>query len=947
VSNYSNGINKVDASEVELIRFLVEHFKRKGHILAKQLPEDQRKVFWKLFERSSLTKKQFKTWLQQNPQLLRTIQLTNNLQDDRDVTQLKQKTPSLHEEINDRFFNEVFPQASPRVRIENKDTRVSPSSMGKNGEEILTMGKNGEEIYRWIIKAVERVIPLTRPYYHLAAAAMYLHKKPLTRDELLRVTAELNKSLNLGYAPKTLQNAVSKVLADDSITQKIEGRGITRYRLFDDIVNDITNALIEIVEEEKAKAELEAENAETIEGMAAKFFQFFKTYGVDTGSPVYIEKLRELLTVKGGRSLEVDYVHVNAFIPDVAERLISKPDDVIRAAEMAVREVLKEPELGFPDDNLPEVHVRFFNLPRSIAPRKVGSDHLNKFVQVEGVVSRITEVKPFVHRAVYVCRACGNEMVRIQNPYSVYMKRPEKCEACGSRDLYLDDEKSTFIDYQTIRVQDAPEVLRGGQMPRFLDVVLLDDLVDSVQPGDRVIITGVLRRVEEKTEKRPVVRKVLIANHVQPINRDLDEIELTREDEQRIREEAGKPYFKERLVRSIAPNIYGMERIKEGIALSLVGGIGERPDGTKMRDAIHVLLVGDPGKGKSALLEFLRRVAPRSILASAEGVTKAGFTAAAVRDELTGEWVLEAGVMVLADKGFALLDEFEKMKESDRNAIHRAMEQGTVEIHKAGINATLNARATVIAAANPVHNRWNFNEDIADQIKLPPTIISRFDLIFPVIDEPDPQEDKKLAESMLGLDREESSPATEPYDEEFLKKFIAYARRNVHPRLSREAAVLLGEYYVNLRRRAKREGGFFKIPITARQLEALIRLTTAHARLHLREIATVEDAKAAIGLLEYSLRQLLPPDQRDELDVNVIMVGRSTEGLAVEEEVIKAIKQLDNGDGAPDSAIISLLREKGIEEEKVRDVLDYLRERGDVTVIYSKGGVDFYRLTPK
>jgi len=258
----------------------------------------------------------------------------------------------------------------------------------------------------------------------------------------------------------------------------------------------------------------------------------------------------------------------------------------------------------------------------------------------------------------------------------------------------------------------------------------------------------------------------------------------------------------------------------------------------------------------------------------------------------------------------------------------------------------LNARATVIAAANPVHGRWNFNEDIADQLKLPPTIISRFDLVFPVIDEPDPKEDKKLAESMLGLDRGESSPAAEPYDEEFLKKFIAYARRNVHPRLSREAAVLLGEYYVKLRRRAKREGGFFKIPVTARQLEALIRLTTAHARLHLREVATVEDARAAIDLLEYSLRQLLPPDQREELDVNVIMVGKPTRELVIEEEVINAIKALDDGEGAPETGIISLLKEKGIAEEKVRAVIEDLKERGEITAIRRVDDIEFYRWTP-
>ena len=910
----SRSINNLPKPQlVELAKVLEEKFQKVDTVFIIHIPEHLQDLFKKIFG-THIEKSTFKAWA-------------------------REVFP--HDDSGEKIFPAIAEAGHA------KEGRKSfPQPEGKKGKETKTKGKRGKEFYEMAIRAITQVATLKKPYDALAVVALYLHPK-LTHDELLNKTLEINTLLGEKYSASSIRKAVSNVVNNRSLVRKIEGRSTTWFELHDDLMMDISRVLNELILEAKAKEELVAEEAENIEGMAAKFFRFFTTYGVDTGKAVYVGKLQEVLAEKGGRSLAVDYEHVNAFIPDVAAELLERPDDVIQAAEMAIREVLKEPELGFSDDDLPEVHVRFFNLPRSIAPRKIGSDHLNTFVQIEGVVSRITEVKPFVSRAVYVCRDCGNEMVRIQNPYSVYMKRPGKCEACGSRDLYLDDEKSTFIDYQTIRVQDAPEVLRGGQMPRFLDVVLLDDLVDSVQPGDRVVITGVLRRVEEKTEKRPVVRKVLIANHVQPINRDLDEIELTREDEQHIREEAGKPYFKERLVRSIAPNIYGMDRIKEGIALSLVGGIGERPDGAKMRDAIHVLLVGDPGKGKSAVLEFLRKVAPRSILASAEGVTKAGFTAAAVRDELTGEWVLEAGVMVLADKGFALLDEFEKMKESDRNAIHRAMEQGTVEIHKAGINATLNARATVIAAANPVHGRWNFNEDIADQLKLPPTIVSRFDLIFPVVDEPNQAEDKELAESMLGLDREEPSPAIEPYDEEFLKKFIAYARRNIHPKISKDALILLRDYYVKLRSRAKREGGFFKIPITARQLEALIRLTAAHARLHLREVATVEDAKAAIDLLEYSLRQLLPPNQREELDVNVIMVGKSTKELVIEEEVINAIRALDDGEGAPETGIISLLKEKGIAEEKVKAVIEDLKERGEITAIGRVDDIEFYRWTPR
>jgi len=797
-----------------------------------------------------------------------------------------------------------------------------------------------DTIKQAIIRVVGKDI-VDRPYKIMPFYVLLLENRELSAQELKELVERYAEKLNIDLSQSSLKYAMTAVNKSTAVwKRKDDVTGMMYYKITDKAKMDILKAYGLITEAKKAT--ITVEQAGTIEGMTAKFVEFFGVYGVDEGEPVYIEKLKDLLAVKGGRSLEVDYHHLNAFLPDIAERLITKPDVVIQAAEVAVRQVLQE-DLGV-TENIPDIHVRFFNLPTSTIPRKVGADHLNRLIQVEGVISRVSEVKPFVRKAVYVCADCGHQMVRIQNPYSAYMKRPAKCEACGSREIRLDDELSTFINYQTVRIQDAPEALRGGQMPRFLDVVLLDDLVDLVQPGDRVILTGVLRRVEEKVEKKPVIRRVLIANHVKAVDRGFDDVEITREDERRIREEAKKPDFKLRFVHSIAPNLYGLERIKEGIALSLVGGIGERPDGKKMRDAIHVLLVGDPGKGKSELLEFLRRVAPRAVLASAEGITQAGFTAAAVKDELTGEWVLEAGVMVLADKGFSLLDEFEKMKEHDRNAIHRAMEQGTVEVHKAGINATLNARTTVIAAANPVSGRWNFNDDIAKQINLPPTILSRFDLIFPVMDEPDPKEDGELADNVLGLG---DQAKIIPYDEEFIRKFVAYARRNVHPRLTREAAELLRDYYVKLRSKAKREGGYFKIPITPRQLEALIRLTTAHARLHLRDTATVEDAKAAIEILEYSLRELLPPNEREDLDVNVLFVGKTTRELSIQDEVINAVKTLDDGEGAPSSAIITLLTEKGISEKNIRDVLKELKERGDITLLYSKGGVDFYRLRPR
>lgn len=329
--------------------------------------------------------------------------------------------------------------------------------------------------------------------------------------------------------------------------------------------------------------------------MIERFVKFLKEYADDEGNQIYLNKIRDILTVIPRRSIGISWEHLNAFDPELAEELLESPEEVILAAEDAIQIILQE---EFFRKEPFKIHARFFELPKTYLVKELGSEHINKLIQVEGIITRITEVKPFVSRAVYVCKDCGQEMIRLQKPFATLIK-PNKCEACGSRNLELDVDKSTFLNFQSFRLQDRPESLKGGQMPRFVDVILLDDLVDIALPGDRVIITGVMRVVLEQKDKRPIFRKIIEANYIEQLSKEIEELEITPEDEQKIKELAKRKDVVDVIVDSIAPAIYGMKKEKLGIALALFGGTTRQlPDGTRLRGESHVLLVGDPGVAK-------------------------------------------------------------------------------------------------------------------------------------------------------------------------------------------------------------------------------------------------------------------------------------------------------------------------------------------------------------
>ncbi|MEM0101247.1 MAG: minichromosome maintenance protein MCM, partial [Candidatus Methanomethyliaceae archaeon] len=424
-----------------------------------------------------------------------------------------------------------------------------------------------------------------------------------------------------------------------------------------------------------------------------------------------------------------------------------------------------------------------------------------------------------------------------------------------------------------IRVQERPEELPPGQLPRSIDCVLQGDLVDTIRPGDRVYVIGILQPRQESSRLATFSVEVDV-NYIEISEKGMEEVKITPEDEKTIIELSKDPLLYQKIFSSIAPSIYGYEEIKEAIAYQLAGGVPKiMPDGIKVRGDINILLVGDPGTAKSQLLQYVAKIAPRGIYTSGKGATAAGLTATVVRDKETNEFFLEAGALVLADNGIACIDEIDKMRSEDRVALHEAMEQQTISIAKAGIVVQLNARTSILAAANPTFGRYVPQRSIAENLsELPVTILSRFDLIFPLMDRPQEARDRAMTEHILSLHQGIAVSKTSIISPELLKKYFYYVRKNAKPKLSERAAKKIEEFFLEMR--GKSEGTDSPVPITMRQLEALIRLAEARAKLALKEEVTEEDVEPVIKLMKSFLMQVGIDRTTGKLDIDTIMVGR-------------------------------------------------------------------------
>ena len=553
---------------------------------------------------------------------------------------------------------------------------------------------------------------------------------------------------------------------------------------------------------------------------------------------------------------------------------------------------------------------------RLVSPRGLTAELTNQYVGVQGIVTRISEVRSKLVYSVHYCEETKKGNIK---EYNDQMKIAESSNTYGQplngnfeigkasgfmnnaipqRDinhnpLTLEYGHSKFRNNQTILLQEPPERTPLGQLPRSVEVILEGDLVDKVKPGDRIQVNGVFKTISTMaTNTSGGVKTVLIGTNVQELNNDIQQNEFTGEDLKRIRELSKQRNVFDVLANSIAPGIYGHQDIKRALVLQLLGGNETNlEDGTHLRGDINILMIGDPSTAKSQFLRYMLNIAPNAINTTGKGSTGVGLTAAVVVDRDLGERHLEAGAMVLGDRGIVCIDEFDKMNEVDRVAIHEVMEQQTVTIAKAGIHVSLNARCSVLAAANPIYGQYQSDVSASRNIGFPDSLLSRFDLCFIVLDEHSSELDRKISEKVLdnhmftidaakfGDDAEdkviepeiklEENKKTTMYEKynpraksdnnnniltkEFLRKYIYYAKNKINPSLTREATDYISKSWTNIREKSVSEEWKGKtIPVTVRTLESLIRLATAYAKARLSQKVEKQDALNAVELLTNS-----------------------------------------------------------------------------------------------
>jgi replicative DNA helicase Mcm len=653
------------------------------------------------------------------------------------------------------------------------------------------------------------------------------------------------------------------------------------------------------------------------------------------------------------RSLSVPFSAVDGADTPLADVLLDRPEEVVGAGIRAMRELL--PVAGPEADGL---RIRMVGLPATAHRliRSIRETDLNHLIAIDGIVRRVTEVRPQIRDAVFQCVACRTEFHEPQDEGSLVFREPLECpesqggcgKPIGRTRFRLLAEKSTYVDAQRIEIQEHPETLRHGAHPQGLSVLLTEDLAGRVLPGNRIVLNGVLKSFQRASSsgRSGVVRNttfdlMVLGNSFESKQVEYDEIEISPEDEALFEKFRGDPTVVDKIVLSLAPSIKGMEEEKEAIALQLFGGVRKlHADGIRVRGDIHVLLVGDPGTAKSQLLRYIADVAPRGIYTSGKGSTAAGLTAAAVKDDFAGgRWVLEAGMLVLADGGMAMIDELDKMSVEDRSAMHEVLEQQSASVAKAGITATLNARCPVLAAANPKWGRFTADRSIAEQIDLPATLLSRFDVIFSIKDVPNQANDRRLANRILASAREvevqqaAGTPGLEeqgaPFSKELLKKYIAFSRRTVRPILSPESLATIENFYVRVRKQGEEPNS--PVPITARQLEALVRMSEAAARARLSPVVGVEDAERAIRIMENYLRRVSMTEE-GKLDIDLTQSGVSHSQRERQVAVLQIMRELQ----ASNDGIFTMeqfreaVEHARIDLAKAESLLQSMRNQGEL-----------------
>jgi len=675
-----------------------------------------------------------------------------------------------------------------------------------------------------------------------------------------------------------------------------------------------------------------------------RFEDFYRLFQEKPGAYKYQDQIN-VISAKGGNTLIILYEDLLASEPDVAELLKQDPEALLEDAIEAFKNLLKFQGSKLTNQNY---FVRLTTKDKVstlfIPLRGLRAKHISTLVWSNGILVRCSTIRPKIIKASFECNLCGAQFDIIQLTSRIRWPKfcvNKRCKAKAQTDFRLISKSSEFIDWQSVMIQEIPEDLPSGRIPRSVQAILTHDLVDTVKPGDRVKLMGVFKSVlaqSTKSYNSTLFKTFFDINFIDPEDKSEDTIDLSKEDMKKIEDLSKEPFIQKKIARSIAPDIYGREDLKIASALSLFAGTRKKkPGGGYKRGDIHILFVGDPGTGKSEILKSAIEISPRGLYTSGKGSSAVGLTAAVIKDTDTGQMNLEAGVVVLANGGVAAIDEFDKMDTADRSALHEAMEQQTVSIAKAGIVATLKAQTAIIAAANPYSGRYDRYKTPTQNIRLPPSLLSRFDLIFIVVDKPNPADDAQMAEfilknSMMNSEEtlEESDTSVAPISRDLLKKYIKHARRTCNPVLSDEAKERIKEFYLGLRGQYDSEDAI--ISILARNLDALVRLSEAYTKMALRDKVLKEDVEEIIKLFKRYLKDTGYDETTGKIDMDRIFIGQSRSNLNKLETTMNRLKEIfeeNNWKALEKSNVIQILElEENLDKKFIENALDELIKEG-------------------
>ncbi|OMH78964.1 DNA replication licensing factor MCM4, partial [Zancudomyces culisetae] len=677
--------------------------------------------------------------------------------------------------------------------------------------------------------------------------------------------------------------------------------------------------------------------------------------------PVLFSRMKEMEVWQ----LNLDAQHLLAYpkTRKLYRQLISYPEEVIPIMDHIISDEYMQqyPEEQYDVDNF-ELKVRPCNLVETKNMRELDPGDMDKLVCIKGMLVRATSVIPDMEQGFFKCLHCDwTTMVSLENGI---IQEPTRCGNvdCGANGtMELIHNRCVFTDKQICKLQETPDVIPDGQTPHTVSLVLHDELVDSIRPGDRLEIVGVFRGVPVRPKSRnrtilALYRTYIDVVHLRrtaaiQIQPDILEESggagdtgmsaeaaqfadmqvagvggpgdafdykagpdqaLNASEESEFRKLSSDPRLIEILSHSLAPSIFQMDEVKKGLLLQLFGGERKhlrRSGAPRSRGDIHVLLIGDPGVSKSQLLSAVHKLSPRGIYTSGKGSSAVGLTAYITRDPDTRDLVLESGALVLSDGGICCIDEFDKMSDATRSILHEAMEQQTVSIAKAGIIATLNARTAILAAANPIDSKWNRQMSIVENINLPHSLVSRFDLIYILLDNVQESQDRRLARHIVSLyidptlsTADSLSESTPTISTHKLARYVNYARKYIRPVISDEAANALVSSYVELRKMGRDSSSFSapnnRVTATARQLESIIRLSEAHARMRLSNSVDVNDVMIATSLMREALRESATDPRTGLIDLDLLNTGFAASDRRQLEAIKAEIKKMLAESGA-------------------------------------------------